>query len=201
MSHLRSKTCHTIARIRRGRATVAARVRPRWSARGVRQPGTWPGKRERGIGEHAAGQSSPVPAPVAAVRSSLARSGVGADLCLCLYLRRPGRSCPPCAPMAARAELPRSALTPAGQSLPAPTADVAELLGTHALDCRAELVCARARGGRPELPRAPYRGGAGEVLGAERPLPRRTPPWLAGARAGAPPPRPEPSRGLSLIHI
>ena len=55
MSHLRSKTCHAIARIRRGRATVAARGRPRWSTRGVRQPGTWPGERERGVRERAAG--------------------------------------------------------------------------------------------------------------------------------------------------
>ena len=42
MSHLRSKTCHAIACIRRGRATVATRVRPWWSTRGMRQPGTWP---------------------------------------------------------------------------------------------------------------------------------------------------------------
>ena len=82
MSHLRSKTCHAIARIRRGRATVAARGRPRWSTRGVRQPGTWPGERERGVRERAAGQSSPAPAPVAAGRSSLARTGGRAELAI-----------------------------------------------------------------------------------------------------------------------
>jgi len=36
-------------------------------------------------------------------------------------------------------ELTRSALAPAGRSLPAPTADVAELLGTHARGRQAEL--------------------------------------------------------------
>ena len=41
--------------MRRGHATVAARGRPRWSTRGVRQPGTWPGERERGVRERAAG--------------------------------------------------------------------------------------------------------------------------------------------------
>ncbi|KAG2603962.1 hypothetical protein PVAP13_4NG022781 [Panicum virgatum] len=89
-----SKTCHAIARIRRGRATVApgpvsasappgkARLRPR----------PW----------------RPARAPHAYRRPSRA--------CLCLHLRRPGHSCPPRAPMAARAELPRSALAPAGQT-------------------------------------------------------------------------------------
>ncbi|KAG2657664.1 hypothetical protein PVAP13_1KG199605 [Panicum virgatum] len=61
VSHLRPKTCHAIARIRRGRATVAARGRPRWSTRGVRQPGTWHSERERGVCERAAGQSLPAP--------------------------------------------------------------------------------------------------------------------------------------------
>jgi len=65
---------------------VAARGRPRWSTRGMRQPGTWPGERERGVRERAAGQSSPAPAPVAAGRSSLARTGGRAELafaCTC----------------------------------------------------------------------------------------------------------------------
>ena len=175
MSHLRSKTCHAIARIRRGRATVAARGRPRWSTRGVRQPGTWPGERERGVRERAAGQSSPAPAPVAAGRSSLARTGGRAELafaCTCggrgaaalhAHPWRLGRSSP-----GARSRRPGG--------------------------LRAELACAHGgRGGAPRHTRSRLPGRA-----RLRPSPRR--PARAPPRApAAKPSSPVRARSLAVL--
>ena len=154
MSHLRSKSCHAIARIRRGHATVAARGCPRWSTRGVRQPGTWPGERER-----AAGQSSPAPAPVAAGRSSLARTGGRAKLAFACTCGGRGAAALHAHPWLLGRSSPRArSRRPGG--------------------LRAELACAHGgRGGAPRHARSRLPGRA-----CLRPSPRRP----AGALQRAP---------------
>ena len=150
---------------------MAARGRPRWSTRGVRQPGTWSGERERGVRERAAGQSSPVPAPVAAGRSSLARTGGRAELafaCTCggrgaaalhAHPWRLGRSSP-----GARSRRPGGAclrpqrmwrsssartLVAAGQSSSAPEPAAAGRSSPTHTGSRAELPRARSQPRRP----------------------------------------------------
>ena len=73
-----------------------------WTCHG----GTWPGERER-----AAGQSSPAPAPVAAGRSSLARTGGRAELAFACTCGGRGAAALHAHPWRLRAELPRVTLS------------------------------------------------------------------------------------------